>query len=43
MTIGFQYKYEDYFSFNNPHPSLPPRGKEHKQSLSPLGETGKRV
>jgi len=27
----------------DPLPDLPPRGKEYKQSFSPLGETGKGV
>ena len=30
-----------FFPFNYPLPGLPPWGKEHKQSLSPLRETGK--
>jgi hypothetical protein len=28
---------------NYPHPDLPPRGKEKKIPISPLGETGKGV
>ncbi len=31
------------FALSNPHPDLPPRGKELCTSFSPLGETGKGV
>jgi hypothetical protein len=31
------------FYYSHPLPDLPPRGKELKAKLSPLGETGKGV
>jgi hypothetical protein len=31
------------FCYLYPHPNLPPRGKEQKAKLTPLGETGKGV